>query len=511
MTSGSPRLTRREAMILAGGAAIGGALPGCSPDPASETRERADRGEIHFASLTEVADLIRVGELSPVELTNLILQRIGRIDGALKSYATVMADHALGAARLAEQSIVDGDYRGPLHGVPIAVKDLCFTKGVRTMGGLAVRRSFQPEYDATAVARLEAAGAVLLGKLNLTEGAMIGYHRDFDIPVNPWRADLWPGASSSGSGVATAAGLCFGSIGTDTGGSIRYPAMANGIVGLKPTYGRVSRYGVLALAESLDHVGPMTRRTADAAIMLEAMAGYDSNDPTSLGDPVPDIVGNLDAGIEGMRIGFDGHESGSGIAPGLFRSIEKVVATLADLGAEIVDVTMPDYPPEFFLETWLPIGGREAVQAHAETFPSRADEYGEFFRGFLEAGSRVNDDQYAEAVGRRSEFNREYESALSSVDAVVLPCAGMTMPIEADVQYGGGPGIRAAMTGLQRQFIIPADFAGTPSLTVPCGISEDGVPHAVQFVGARLSEPTLCRTGHAYEMATEWHREHPPV
>lgn len=217
-------------------------------------------GPLHYASLLDVSKLIEARELSPVELTQMMLDRIDTVDSRHRSYATVMAAHALAAARVAEQEIQSGNYRGPLHGIPIAVKDLCYTRGVRTMGGLGVLADFVPDYDATVVTKLNEAGAILLGKLNLTEGAMGGYLPDFDLPINPWGEALWPGASSSGSGVATAAGLCFAALGTDTGGSIRFPAMANGIVGLKPTYGRVSRHGVLALAESLDQVGPMARR-----------------------------------------------------------------------------------------------------------------------------------------------------------------------------------------------------------------------------------------------------------
>jgi len=234
---------------------------------------------IHYMSLRDVARLIEARELSPVALTEAMLDRTATVDGRLRSYATVMADEALATARAAESEIEAGRYRGPLHGVPIAVKDLCYTKGVRTMGALSVLADFVPDYDATVVERLAAAGAIILGKLNLTEGAMGAYHPDFDIPVNPWDEGLWTGVSSSGSGVATAAGLCFGSLGSDTGGSIRFPSAQCGIVGLKPTWGRVSRHGVLELAGSLDHVGPMTRTVADAAIMLEAIAGADPNGP----------------------------------------------------------------------------------------------------------------------------------------------------------------------------------------------------------------------------------------
>jgi len=234
---------------------------------------------LHFKTITELADLIKTKALSPVEVTEAMLSRIREQDPIYKSYATVMAEQAMASAQAAEQAIYAGNYLGPLHGVPIAVKDLCYTKGVATMGATKALANNVPDFDCTVVEKLNAAGAVILGKLNLTEGAMAGYNPEFQVPVNPWGANLWSGASSSGSGVATSAGLCYGSLGSDTGGSIRFPSAACGIVGIKPTWGRVSRYGVLALAESLDHIGPMTRSAADAGIILQAMAGLDPNDP----------------------------------------------------------------------------------------------------------------------------------------------------------------------------------------------------------------------------------------
>jgi amidase len=301
----SARLSRRDLLALVGYGMAASLLPACSRSSAPPVEAHQNRGPLHYLSLSEVARLIEAKEISPVELTQMMLNRIHTLDVRLHSYATVMADEALAAARAAEREIQSGNYRGPLHGVPIAVKDLCYTKGVPTRGGLKVLDGFIPEFDASVVAKLKAAGAVLLGKLTTTEGAMVGYHRDFDIPVNPWGEELWAGVSSSGSGVATAAGLCFASLGTDTGGSIRFPSTANGIVGLKPTYGRVSRYGVLPLAESLDHVGPMTRSVRDAAIVLEAIAGHDVNDPTSLEVPVPRMLDEIGRGVQGLRIGFD--------------------------------------------------------------------------------------------------------------------------------------------------------------------------------------------------------------
>ena len=275
---------------------------------------------LHYQTITEVAERIRSRELSPVELTEAQLNRIAELDGELKSYATVMAEPAMAAARAAESEIASGRYRGSLHGVPIAVKDLCFTAGVATMGGAQVLRDLVPDFDSTVVRKLNDAGAIILGKLNLTEGAMAGYNPAFDIPINPWGADRWAGASSSGSGVATAAGLCYGSLGSDTGGSIRFPAAACGTVGIKPTWGRVSRYGVLALAESLDHVGPMTRSAADAGVMLQALAGHDPKDPTSLHARVPAMLSGLGKGVEGIRIGVDERYIGDDVDGGDGRS-----------------------------------------------------------------------------------------------------------------------------------------------------------------------------------------------
>ena len=240
---------------------------------------------MHYRSLSETARLLQTKVISPVELTQHMLDRIAAVDSNLNSYVTVMPDRTMADARRAEAEIQSGRYRGPLHGIPIGVKDLCYTRGVATAAGTKIFSGFVPDFDATVVTRLQDAGAVILGKQTLCEGAFGPYHPELEVPVNPWNSARWSGVSSSGSAVATAAGLCFGSIGTDTGGSIRYPSAANGCVGLKPTYGRVSRHGVFPLAQSMDHVGPMARTVQDAAILFDAIAGPDDNDPTSLNAP----------------------------------------------------------------------------------------------------------------------------------------------------------------------------------------------------------------------------------
>ena len=503
-------LSRRELLGMMGVGALACLHSGCMPGRDSSPKSGGLDGAIHFASLQDVARLIESGELTSLELTELMLARIESIDGRLKSYATVMADHARDAARLADEEIRAGTLRGPLHGMPVAVKDLCYTKGVRTMGGSGALADFVPEYDATVVTKLKEAGAVLLGKLNLTEGAMGGYNAAFELPVNPWKDELWAGASSSGSGVATAAGLCFAALGTDTGGSIRFPSMANGVVGLKPTYGRVSRHGVLPLAESLDHVGPMTRTVSDAAIVLQAIAGNDPNDPTSLKEPVPDILGEIGQGVSGTRVGFDVRYATDGVDPDLVASIETALEMLDELGAEIVTVEMPEFPASL-VDAWFAMCSYEAYRAHAATYPSRADRYGPYFREFLEVGSGISDEAYANASQARSEFSDQFRALLDTVDAVACPSGGAPFSFPVEVQFGHMAGFDPYMPNVLFQFTLPADFAGTPTISLPCGARPDGVPHTIQFMGRALSESMLCRIAYGYERATEWHTRHPTV
>ena len=507
----SSNLTRRELLGLVGSTAMLSLCSACAPgDPTPPSSETGIDGPVHYAGIMDVAKRIEDGDLSPVDLTEMMLERIDTLDGRLRSYATVTGDQARAAARIAEQEIESGNYRGPLHGIPFAVKDLYYTNGVRTMGGLQVLADFVPDYDATVVTKFHEAGAILLGKLNMSEGAMPGYHANFEIPVNPWDEALWPGSSSSGSGVATAAGLSFATLGSDSGGSITFPAMCNGIVGLKPTYGRVSRYGVLGLAESMDHVGPMTRRVADAALVLETIAGFDSNDPTSLTDPVPNIRGELGRGVEGLRIGFDRAYATADVDPGLVTAIDVALGDLERLGAQIVELDMPNFG-EDLVNAWFTICYYEARRIHAANFPSRADEYGPYYRDLLEEAAAVTDTSYQEAGELRAAFNERYRAAIATVDATALPAGGVPFSITADILYGDMAGFDPVGPKIQFQFTAPANFAGTPAISLPCGANENGVPYTIQFQGSHLAEPMLCRIAHAYEEATEWHTRHPPV
>jgi amidase len=503
-------LTRRQAISLIGTSAV---LPlaGCTEASSPVTSKAND--DLSFASLTDVARRIQSRDLSPVDLTQAMLDRIAKVDPQLKSYATVMREQAMAAARSALSEIEAGRYRGPLHGVPIGIKDLCYTQGVRTMGGTAVLKEFIPTFDSTVVSKLRSAGAVILGKLNLSEGAAAGYNPAMDVPLNPWRADRWPGMSSSGSGVATAAGLCFASIGTDTGGSIRNPASANGVVGLKPTYGRVSRYGVLAMAPSLDHVGPLARTVADAAILFDAIAGADPQDPTSLNEPLPNVSAQLNQGIRGMRIGLGRTYALSGIDQGQAAAIEDVLKVLEQLGAQIVDVKMPNFAD--VVDIWMPICASEMVAAHAATYPSRASEYGSYLREFLANGMKLPQQAVAAARKRRAELTTQLAAVLDSVDAIAGPAGGdPAWPVTHELQTGPmGPYHAAWSAAAPRssEFTMPMDLAGVPAICLPCGFAPEGVPYSIQFTGKRLSEATLCRIAHAYEQATTWHERHPKV
>ena len=459
-----------------------------------------------FATIEELAPRIESGELSPIDLTRAQLERIAALDGRLKSYATVMEESALAEAEQASAEIADGRYRGPLHGVPVAVKDLCYTQGVRTMGATSVLKDFIPDVDSTVVARLREAGAVLLGKLNLTEGAGAGYNRDFAAPVNPWDAERFTGVSSSGSGVATAAGLCYGSLGSDTGGSIRGPSACCGIVGIKPTWGRVSRYGVLALAESLDHVGPMTRSVWDAAAMLEVIAGDDPDDPTTIPEPAPALLDTIAGGAQGLRVGWDERYATEDVIPPIAEAVATSVEVLASLGAEIVPVELPDVRP--YLAAWPTLCSAEALAAHAATYPSRRDSYGNWFRALLDRGAEVTGAQYAEASNQRAELTGLLERAFDGIDALACPVMA-TLPhrVTEDGLYDDGP---QQFNPEMIRFTAPYDMNRAPTLTLPNGMSEIGLPTALQLVGKPRGEAVLCRLGYAFEGATDY-RAHPPL
>jgi amidase len=462
--------------------------------------------ELGMQGVGDVVALLDRRELSAVELTKAMLARIERLDSHLHSYLTVTPERALAAAAEADRELAHGRRRGPLHGIPIGIKDLCATRGVRTTCASGVFADVTPDYDATVVRRLDAAGAVMLGKLNLTEFALMGYHPTLPRPRNPWNARHDTGGSSSGSGAALAAGLCFAAIGTDTGGSIRLPSAWCGVVGIKPTYGRVSRFGVFPLAASLDHVGSMARRVADAAAMLDAIAGPDPQDPTSLPDAPPRCLDAIGAPISGIRIGCDIRFMAEGAHPEVVSAVQRALGVLADLGAHIVEVTIP--PFEELVSGWPIICAADSAAAHAPTFPSRRAEYGPTFRSFLDYAATLRAQDYAAAHEKRLVWSGQLRAMFEHVDLFACPSMFMTaMPADLLDPYGPFlPDIAPSM-----RFVAPFDFSGSPTLSIPCGFTDEGLPHSLQLVARHGAEPLLCRVGHAYESATDWHLRQPPL
>jgi amidase len=462
--------------------------------------------ELHYLELMELTRRIHAKQISPVEATKVELDRIGALDGILCSYALVAPEVALEHAREAEAEINRGIIKGPLHGAPIAVKDLCWTKGIPTAAGMPIHRDFRPDRDATVVKKLRDAGAIILGKLQLTEGAYADHHPDITPPVNPWNAAHWSGASSSGSGVATAAGLCYGSLGSDTGGSIRFPSAANGVTGLKPSWGRVSRYGVFELAATLDHIGPMARSAADTAALLGAIAGPDDNDPTAALLSVPDYLSNIAAGIRGLRIGIDPRWNNTDTDARTIQALEEAITIVRKLGGDIRNVKFPD--PTDVIAEWHVHCGIETAVAHEGTYPDRKAEYGPALSGLIEIGRNASAMAYQKILLHRHDFSGRVRALMDTIDLLLIPAQPFASPTTADMaRLGEDPEKLLALL----RYTAPFDVSGSPTITLPCGFTEAGTPIAFQFVAPHFREDVLCRAGYAYQAATDWHRRHPEL
>lgn len=462
--------------------------------------------EMCFLDLIDAGRRIRARQLSSVEVTQAVLDRIARLDGRLRSYATLTPESALESAAEADREIARGAYRGPLHGVPIAVKDLCHTKGIATAAGMAIHKNYLPPRDATVVTRLREAGAVLLGKLQMTEGAFSAHHPSIEPPLNPWSAAHWTGVSSSGSGVATAAGFCYGSLGTDTLGSIRFPSAMNGITGLKPTWGRVSRAGVFALAESMDHVGPMARCAADAAALLGAIAGADPNDPTAAQVPVPDYLERIESGVRGIRIGIDRALIAAGAESDVVRVTADALSVLGRLGAETLDIVFPS-PDEVVRDSVL-LCAAEAAVAHEATFPARASEYGPVLARLLQIGRQVDGMTLTKILQRRAAFSGRLAALFRDIDLLLMPAMNLAAPTLALLaEQVNDPEARYARV----RFTAPFDMSGSPCLTLPGGKTAEGLPVGFQLVGRHFEEALVLRVGNAFQQATDWHKHRPSI
>ena len=448
-------------------------------------------------SLTALAAAIRERKVSAVEAASACLDRIARLDGRLRAFITLDAEGALAVARERDAELAAGRSRGPLHGVPLAHKDLCHIAGMPTSCGTATPAYLVSDDASTAVARLTAAGAITLGKLNMSELASgpFGDNPHHGDVQNPWRAGHAAGGSSSGSGAAVAAGLAFGALGTDTGGSIRLPAACCGIVGLKPTYGRVSRAGVMALSWSLDHVGPMTRTVADCALMLSIIAGHDPSDATSSRRPGPVLA--LDGPVSGLRVGVAENYYFDGVDPEMEAGVRAAIRRIEGLGTRVEALTLPD--PESMVSISNVVARAEAAAVHHRILRDRPQVLGDAVRARLGIGLGIAATDYLQALRLRSRLTREFiAEVFARVDVLVLPVIPEPAPLYAANEVGGVEA-KVARMGRFSRLTRPLNGLGLPALSVPCGLSRDGLPLAFQIVGRPFDETTVLRLGQAYE------------
>ncbi|MFP6636527.1 MAG: amidase [Dehalococcoidia bacterium] len=461
---------------------------------------------LYHLTIREASALLKSGQLSPVELTQSFLDRIEATDDRLHSFIIVLKEQALDDARLAEAEIRRGDYKGPLHGIPFALKDLYDTAGITTTSGSKVDIDRVPTEDATATARLKAAGGILLGKLAMHEFALGG--PDFTTPFpparNPWNLAHITGGSSSGSGAAVASGQAMAALGSCTGGSIRGPASLCGIVGLKATYGRVSRAGVVTLSWSQDHCGPMTWTVEDTAYMMQALAGYDPKDPTTSTAPVPDYSLSLREDIKGLTIGvprhffFAPHES---VNPEVVATVEKGLKVLEGLGANLQEVTIPSL--EYVRAANSVIMLSEAFAYHEKNLQTRPHDFGEMVRARFRIGGLFSASDYVQSQRIRKVVNRECAEVLQKVDVLVTPT--MTQPAAAFEGYDATSNI----TG--RSFTAPFNLTGLPAISVPCGFTASGLPVGMQIAGKPFDEPGVIRAAYAYQQEARWFEQRPSI
>jgi amidase len=367
---------------------------------------------------------------------------------------------------------------------------------VVTASGTRIMRDFVPDADATVVGRLRQAGAVIVGKTQLTEGAFSTHHPDINPPKNPWNQAHWPGVSSSGSGVSVAAGLAYAALGSDTGGSIRFPSASCGLVGIKPTFGRVSKHGAFPLAESLDHIGPMTRSVADAARMLQVIAGHDPADAATLEDPVPNYAANLNAGVRGLRLGVDWAYVETGVDPVVAQAVRDAVTLLEQLGADVREVTMPE-SYRGLVAGWSVTCAVECARAHGDFYPAREDDYGAALAALIRLGRRTSEADYAQLEEIRSLFGAQLDALLDEVDAIVTPCMPGLAPslVSMDERSARQDQDQVELT----TFTAPFDYSGHPTIALPAGLGANGLPKSIQLVGKRLGEATLMQIGQTFE------------
>lgn len=466
---------------------------------------------VHHLSLTEVADRIRSRQISSVEVTEACLKQIDRLQPQLNCFISLEAEAALAAAIQADEDLAQGRIKGPLHGVPLAHKDMYYRAGQVTTCGSKICQDFVPDHTATVIQRLEAAGALHLGGLNMAEFAAgpTGHNEHWGDCHNPWSPDHIAGGSSSGSGSAVAARLVYGALGSDTGGSVRLPAAFCGVVGIKPTWSRVSRYGLMPRSQTLDCAGPLTRTVRDCARFLQVIAGLDPMDPTSSPFPVSDYEAQLQDPIQGLKIGIPQNYYYDKLVPEIQAALEASLEVMRALGAQIIPVQIPHHPA--VMDLARTIATAEATTIHNNWMRTRPEDYGRQIYTRTEPGFLIPATTYLEAMNLRSPITREVVTAVfSQVDILHLPLLSIPVPTLEETRAAGSAQV-AEMLATITHCTRPINYLGLPALVQPCGFSHNGLPIGQQWVGRPFSEGRLFQVAHAYESATEWHRQIPDL
>ena len=453
--------------------------------------------------ISEAGDLLARKEISPVELTQAHLERIEKLDPLLNCFITRTPEAALQRARRAEDELLRGERKGPLHGIPFGLKDLYETRGVRTTCGSLFWADYIPEADASVVEKIYQAGAVNLGKLNMHEIALglTNVNPHYGACRNPWDLDRVPGGSSGGSAAALAAGLCLASLGSDTGGSIRVPAALCGVVGLKPTYGRVSLRGVFPLSWNLDHAGPMARSVRDVAILLQVIAGYDPADPVSVNAPVDDYQEGLEKGVAGWNIALaDDQYVEANTAPEVLEAVRQAARVFEDQGARVSRITLPGFLEAAKANGLMVVSDAAAV--HRERLAQQPEKFGADIRQRLETGKAYSSTEYILARQAQVELRRAFERIFNDYDILLTPATPMPAP-----PIQGQDALEQAR--LLTRFTAPFNLTGLPAISVPCGFTHQGLPIGLQIVAAPWAEAAILQAAHAFEQGTDWHRRRP--
>jgi amidase len=460
--------------------------------------------DLCFAGLMENARRLRTREISAVELTTAFLERIDALEDTSRAWVRLMRDSAMDDAARADRELGAGLYRGPLHGIPVGVKDLVDTAGVVTAAGMAIHADRVPAEDATVLRRLRRGGGVILGKLKTTEGATNYHHPTIPAPLNPWNAEYSAGYSSSGSGVAVASGQCCAALGSDTGGSIRVPSAFNGVTGIKPTFGRVSRAGVFPLVEFLDTVGPMARSAADAGAVLGVIAGADPLDETTSTTPVADYVASVGTSLSGVTIGVDWDRIETDAPAPIVWALRTAAAVLEERGARLRHIAYPDVD-------WVSLFTLVAAgigDVHRATYPSRAEDYGPGLAGLVQAGRAASGIDVAAAVLAGERVKARLRALFDDIDLLLVPALPMLTPLVGVIEQRMGEDLAAAVRAFS--YTVPFNVTGSPTITLPVGF-HDGLPLAMQLVGRHFDEAMLVRAGSAFQSATDWHWRRPPA